>query len=125
MEYYINQHNKIARQYGISYKFSLPFISEDDWARTINDISLFSVFQGYPYVSTNPKLGFLNIYAIGGARIVKPDAYYITEENGKKLYHLSLCKKVINAAPEVKSQVYGSRQECALQGAYPCPDCRP
>ena len=64
MEYYINQHNKIARQYGISYKFSLPFISEDDWARTINDISLFSVFQGYPYVSTNPKLGFLNIYAI-------------------------------------------------------------
>lgn len=89
------------------------------------DISLFSVFQGYPYVSTNPKLGFLNIYAIGGARIVKPDAYYITEESRKKLYHKSSCKKIVNATSEVKSQVYGSRQECALQGAYPCPDCRP
>ena len=40
----INNHNYIARQYGISY-FSLPTVPDSDWHKTIDDIGLI-VFSG-------------------------------------------------------------------------------
>jgi hypothetical protein len=119
MNYYINKHNSIAYQLGITYQFWLPRIEESDWYRTIDDVSMLVVFQGYPYKAGSTDT--CNRYALGGARITKSDVYYITEENGMKYYHKSGCSHLINSA----DIAYYTKEECALEGAYPCPDCKP
>lgn len=65
----IKEHNKIAEQYGIDYVFSLPVIEKELWYRTIDDVSLLVLFQGYPY--GNGITGFYNRVALGGARLTK------------------------------------------------------
>lgn len=67
----ITKQNQFAKQYGIKYNFMLPTIDYDEWYRTINDISLIVVFQGYPY--GNSITGRYNRVAIGGARMHKVD----------------------------------------------------
>lgn len=118
MNYYINLYNKIASQYGITYQFWLPQIDKTDWYRTIDDISMLVVFQGYPY--TPASMDTYNRYALGGARITKSKVYYITEENGLKYYHKAECPHV-----NISGIAYYTKEECALEGAYPCLECRP
>lgn len=69
LSYYTTEHNKIAKHYGINYHFSLPVIPKEDWYRTIDDISLIALFQGYPY--GNGITGTYNRFAVAGARISK------------------------------------------------------
>lgn len=69
MNEYIEQHNKIANHYGITYQFSLPYIDMEEWYRTVDDISMLVLFQGYPY--GNDTLGYYNRMALGGGRIRK------------------------------------------------------
>jgi hypothetical protein len=71
MNDYLALHNTIAKQYGISYQFTLPYIEEEKWYRTIDDNSMIAIFQGYPYGSNS--LGYYNRIAIGGARIAKTE----------------------------------------------------
>lgn len=126
MTYYINQHNRVAQHYGFTYHFSLPYISEDDWARTIDDISMIAFFQGYPYVSDAPQLGYFNLYSIGGARVVKPDYYYImSDSTGTKYYHKKNCVNLSSADFSVWTHPYEDPRQCAKKGAFPCPDCNP
>lgn len=126
MTYYINQHNRVAKQYGFTYHFSLPYISDDDWARTIDDISMVALFQGYPYISSEPQLGYFNLYSIGGARVVKPDYYYImVDSNGDEYYHKKNCNQLSSADSSVWNHPYESPEQCAKKGAYPCPECNP
>lgn len=115
----INNHNRIASQEGILYEFELPTISNEDWYRTIDDISFLALFQGYSF---GESLGTYNRYAIGGARIRKADMYYITiEENGIQYYHRANCESLKDTD---KKNVYYSKKECAAMGAYPG-DCNP
>lgn len=65
----IEHQNQIARKFGIHYEFTLPFIEYEEWYRTIQDISMLVLFQGYPY--GNSITGTYNRVAIGGARIAK------------------------------------------------------
>lgn len=115
MKHYINNHNLIAEEFGIQYNFWLPEIDTDDWYRTIDDISILVIFQGYPYGVTGETF---NRYSLSAARIRKSIAYYITEIDGIKYYHNEDCMHLMNK--EIK---YYTREECALQGAYPCLDC--
>lgn len=69
MQLYINEHNKIASEFGISYEFRLPEIENDDWIRTVDDISMVSFFQGYPYGTSRTMV--YNRYTVSGARIYK------------------------------------------------------
>jgi hypothetical protein len=69
MNMYIEKHNMIAKQYGLKYQFSLPYIEEEEWYRTVDDISMLVLFQGYPY--GNDTLGYYNRMALGGARVRK------------------------------------------------------
>lgn len=118
MAIYINSYNDIAGQFGITYKFWLPSIDRTDWDRTIDDISLFVIFQGYPY--RTGTLDTYNRYAYGGARISKSRTYFITEDDGKKYYHKNNCTVLTN---EVLSEPYYSREECAKDHAFPCSKC--
>lgn len=118
IKYYINSYNKIAENFGITYDFYLPVVDENDWQRTIDSISLFVVFQGYPYgYGTNVVY---NRYAYAGARVKKADMYFITDNEGEKVYHRSDCSEVLDFSNPINS-----KKECALQGAYPCEKCRP
>jgi hypothetical protein len=118
MNYYINLHNRIAYQYGITYQFWLPQIDKTDWYRTIDDISMLVVFQGYSYIPASRDT--YNRYALGGARITKSKVYYISEENGLRYYHKAEC-----LLANMSSYAYYTKEECALEGAYPCLECRP
>ncbi len=118
MNYYINLHNSIAYQYGLTYLFWLPQIDKTDWYRTIDDISMLVVFQGYPY--TPASMDTYNRYALGGARISKSKVYYITEKNGLKYYHKAECPHL-----NISGMAYYTKEECAQEGAYPCLECRP
>lgn len=69
MNEYITNYNQIAEQYGIQYQFTLPTIEKEDWYRTIDDISMIVLFQGYPY--GNHIIGQYNRVALGGARLRK------------------------------------------------------
>ncbi len=128
MNFYINQHNDIAYQFGITYQFWLPQIDKTDWYRTMDDVSMLVIFQGYPYNAAS--LDTYNRYALGGARIKKSKVYYITAENGLKYYHKDNCRHLngdySNAANLNGTGVsYYTKEECALEGAFPCPACNP
>ncbi|MFU0827492.1 MAG: Sensor histidine kinase [Lachnoclostridium sp.] len=118
MNYYINLHNRIAFWYGITYQFWLPQIDKTDWYRTIDDISMLVIFQGYPY-TPNSKDTY-NRYALGGARLTKSRVYNITEKKEIKYYHKADCPY---GNPD--GMTYYTKEECALEGAYPCPECSP
>lgn len=120
MDIYINYYNDIAGQFGITYKFWLPGIDMTDWDRTIDDISLFVIFQGYPYQAGS--LDTYNRYAFGGARISKARNYYITEDAGKRYYHRDDCTELTKG---VLSETYYSKEECAKNHAFPCLKCMP
>lgn len=119
MNIYINYYNSIAAQFGITYEFWLPEVSRTDWYRTIDDVSVFVIFQGYPYRGSS--LDTYNRYAFGGARIKKSNSFYIQEKEGKKYYHRDGCRLLTQA----REEAFYSKKECAEEGAFPCPECIP
>ncbi|WP_066497536.1 hypothetical protein [Abyssisolibacter fermentans] len=118
INYRINKHNEVARQFGITYNFSLPVINDEDWYNTVDDISMIVFFQGFPIGVGNERY---NSYALGGARVVKPIKFYIqTDVSGLEYYHKDGCPKL-----KTKSIAEESQINCAKKGALPCPVCKP
>ncbi|HEY8422120.1 MAG TPA: hypothetical protein VIL05_10320 [Thermoclostridium sp.] len=114
----INEHNKYAKLFGITYQFNPPSISDDDWQRNIEDIGILSFFQGIPIGLGGERF---NSFALGAARVIRKRLYYIEQgENGLYYYHRENCSDV-----SLKDKVYDSREECALKGALPCGKCNP
>jgi len=114
----INEHNKYAKLYGITYNFSPPYISDDDWHKNIEDIGFLAFFQGIPVGLGGERF---NSYALGAARIVRKNHYFIQQHpNGLLYYHLENCTVVTET-----DRIYDTRQECALLGAFPCRTCNP
>lgn len=72
MNYYINNYNKVASQYGIEYEFWLPEIDSSTWLRTIKDISLMVIMQNYPYEGIGGRYDYLGV---SGSRIKKGEVY--------------------------------------------------
>jgi hypothetical protein len=122
INYTINKHNLVARQFGISYYFSLPVLPEEDWFKTIDDVGMIMFFQGMPIGVTGEKI---NSYATGVTRIVKGEKYYISEEELEpgvyiKYYHKPGCTEI-----EDDIRTFDSKKECAQNGYFPCPVCFP
>lgn len=69
MEAILEEHNEIAEKLGIHYHFFLPVIENEEWYRSVDEISMLVFFQGYPYGSRS--MGYYNRTAIGGAEIKK------------------------------------------------------
>ena len=122
LSYYVNRHNAIAAYYGESFTFSLPLSSSSDVARSIEDVSFISFFQGYPYGRGTDDV--YSNFEISGARITKSLGYYVRlgKQNGQTFmyYHKPNC-----TYGEGENYWYSTREECALQGAMPCPHCKP
>lgn len=115
LSYYINQHNYIARQYGIQYQFYLPYLDERD-SRLLDDVGLAVFFEGFP-ISTNKTF---DRYTFAGADVIKPEGYYFGEVGGAACYHFGSCHYAIQ-----EGRIAWSKKEAAMAGAYPCPYCRP
>ncbi len=72
-------HNRYTALKGISYYFSLPVIDMEEWYRTVDDVTLLCVFQGYPYSSA--KLGTYNKVVLSGARVHKKQETWNLKED--------------------------------------------
>lgn len=122
MSYYTSIHNRIASQYGITYNFVLPSIKDDQWLPYLNNISIFVVFQGYPY--GNEAYEVYNRFGAAGAKISKNQVYYIEQVDWYLVYHKSDCPELKDAML-YDNKVRYSIKECVSEGAYGCEKCLP
>jgi len=120
MQYYIQQNNIIAQDFGISYSFNLPANAKSDLARAVTDLSLVTVFQGYSNVLKSDK--YYSKMTVAGARAYKGTAFYVRPHTGHiKYYHTEQCQ--VDGADT--SSVYYTTRSAAETGAFPCPYCNP
>lgn len=108
LAYYINEHNVYTKQLGITYKFMLPLIEQEDWYNTVDDISIFAFFQGYPYERGQ---GTFNEFALAGGRLEKVDAIHASTINGEKFYFSEACG--FNYPVD---EIYSSKKAAAKEG---------
>lgn len=121
MAYYTSHHNRIAAQYGITYNFSLPPMKASEWAPYLDDVSMFVVFQGYPY---GDQVGEVyNRIASAGAKISKYKMFYLEQIDWYYVYHRSSCPELDNGGLILFDEPLYSIEECAKRGAYACPVC--
>lgn len=106
--YYINQHNTYTRQLGITYKFSLPLISDDDWYNSVDDDGIFAFVQGVQFSRGDYTY---SSHAFAGARLLKKDKIYGATVEHKKVYYSELCKFKYDA-----TEIFNSKKEAAKNG---------
>ncbi|MFS0868409.1 hypothetical protein [Paenibacillus xylanilyticus] len=106
----INRHNEFARRNGISYTFTLPLISQEDWYNSINDTGIMAFIQGLPV--GNQKV---NTYAIGGGRLVKKTAVIggVEPSTGIKYYYPATCQNNLRA-----EEVFTDVKQAAAEGYF-------
>jgi hypothetical protein len=122
MKYYVSSHNKIARNYGITYNFALPIIDNSDYVRSIDNPSVIAIFQGYPY-GTSPEYT-CNRVAMAGAKITKNDVYYLEQISWYYIYHLDNCEKLQETTYLIDlNHPYYREEDCIQMGAYACEIC--
>lgn len=121
MAYYTSHHNRIAAQYGITYNFSLPTINKEEWMPYLNDISMFVVFQGYPYGNESGEV--FNQIATAGVKVSKNHTFYLEQKGWYLIYHRSDCSELNKEGIIFKDEPYYTIESCAAKGAYACPIC--
>lgn len=119
--YFTSHHNRIAENYGITYNFSLPSISDDKWIPYLDDWGIFIVFQGYPYGNEAGEV--YNRFASAAAKISKDKQYYIEQVDWYLLYHKENCTEINETSILYREEPYLTVRECVLEGAYACPKC--
>ncbi len=121
MAYYTSHHNHIAQQYGITYNFSLPVIREEEWAPYLDDVSMFVVFQGYPY---GDQAGTVyNQVASSGAKMSKNRLFYLEQKGWYYIYHRFNCSELDKGGAILLDEPFYDIESCAKRGAYACHLC--
>lgn len=69
MERVVKENSLLAKQYGLEYEVYLPEVEKQDWCRTLDDIGMIVLFQGYPIKATVGKTYTRFVYS--GARTYK------------------------------------------------------
>ncbi|MEB3103300.1 hypothetical protein [Ferviditalea candida] len=105
----INRHNQYASRYGVSYTFTLPTISAEEWNNTINDIGVMAFVQGIPMGSKT-----YNNYALGGSRVLKKPIIIGAVKDGRKVYYRSICNY-----PYPVEETFASEKAAAQKGYMP------
>jgi hypothetical protein len=113
LEFYINQYNNYSKRLGVAYTFTLPFISQEDWNNTINDVGVLAFVQGIPMGGE-----YYNNYALGGSRVVKTPNYHGIIANGRKYYY----SRNACISSFTTEEVFTSERDAALSGYIPL-DC--
>lgn len=108
LAYYIQRHNIMSARNGVSYTFTLPVITHEEWINTIDDIGLMAFVQGIPMGDRT-----YNNYALGGGRLVKTPVYYggVEAGTGNRYFYRNNC-----AFPYHVEETFSSRKEAAAAG---------
>lgn len=116
LQYQINYYNEHAKRYGISYTFTLPTISQEDWNNTVDDVGVLAFVQGVPMGNTT-----YNHYALGGSRLIKshPIKGAINKQTGLKYYFRSYCEGIYSPNDFEVQETFGDEKEAALAGYIP------
>ena len=134
---YINQYNYNAGVNAGGYNINMPNISGEMWHRLLENPTIISFMQGH---NINTGKEIVNTYAYSGGEILKGDKYFITDVGLSKKYHsMRECLKTADltsngdgtytfddgsgAGPIKVEKIYFTMQDCADQGASPCPVC--
>lgn len=120
MNYYVNAHNEIAKEFGLTYQFLLPSTDDSDWIRSIEAKSMIVLFQGYPLRSGDEN--YYNRFSVAGTTLHKNELYFLEKMDWYYIYHNEDCPLLNTFASEI---VCYSREECASYGAYACRTCSP
>lgn len=122
MKYYVNRHNKIAKNYGITYNFALPIIDNSDYVRSIDNPSVMVIFQGYPY--GNSLEYTYNRVSVAGAKLTKDNVYYLEQISWYYIYHQGNCERLDESTYLIDQQhPYYREEDCIKRGAYACEIC--
>ncbi|PAD79360.1 MULTISPECIES: hypothetical protein [Paenibacillus] len=94
LAYYISRHNELALRNGVSYRFALPVIPQEEWMNTVDDVGMMAFIQGLPIGEQH-----YNNYALGGGRLVKSPVYVggVDPVSGLKYYYRSFCPYTFEA----------------------------
>ncbi|TVX85614.1 hypothetical protein [Paenibacillus agilis] len=109
LAHFINAHNQYSRLLGISYTFTLPEISEEEWNNTIDDVGFIAFIQGLPVGQRE-----YNRYAFGGGRLVKNDPIHGAVRDGLKIYYRASCNY-----PDQVIEKFTSEKDAAAAGYFP------
>lgn len=69
LEQVANQWNMVGKQYGYAYQVQIPELEKQMWCRTMDDIGMLVLFQGYPVEGTRGKT--YTRFVFSGARTYK------------------------------------------------------
>ncbi len=118
LQHYCNDHNKIAEAFGIDYVFSMPTEEGRHFVRSSEGLLVFALFQGYPIGTVSGH--HYNRFAYSGCGIKLQNKYYVDldENKSKLIFHAEGCSYLSDI-----SEVYYSRKEAAMRGAYECSYC--
>ncbi len=121
MAYYTSRHNRIAQQYGITYHFAFPSVKEWEWEGYLDNNSMFSVFQGYPYGDEAGET--YNRFTSAASKISKDHVYYLEQKDWYKVYHKPVCTQIETGIIVIRDEPYFNEESCVQEGAYACPLC--
>lgn len=116
LQHFINSHNEHAKRLGISYTFTLPTISQEEWNNSIDDVGVMAFVQGLPVGNTT-----YNHYALGGSRLIKKHNIKgaINLKSGIKYYFRDTSEEFMNNPDYEIQETFGSEKEAAAAGYFP------
>jgi hypothetical protein len=110
--YYTVKNNEIASRHGFEYKFEFPYLDSN----SITGVGFIAFLQGIPLNAGE----LYNTYGFSASKVTKSRKYYTSSEHGQKFYHDESCSKLVPG-----SKIYDSKEEAAIDGYYPCQECKP
>lgn len=117
LTYLIKTHNTGMNDNGWEYSLSLPATDGDNQARLLDAPSVIAFYQGE---QKNTTEGYINVYAFAGSIIDDASMYFEEyDTNGDLYYH----KKGCSYLGTTDNNEGKTMQDCAEDGAIPCPDC--
>ncbi|MNE83560.1 hypothetical protein D3C80_1803830 [compost metagenome] len=96
----------------MSYIFTLPFISQEDWHNTLDDVGMMVFLQGIPIGDQ-----YYNNYALGGGRLLKMDAI-VGGENPVNGIKYQLRNSADTPFPFPIDEVFSSKADAAANGYF-------
>jgi hypothetical protein len=116
LQYFINYHNEHAKRYGISYTFTLPYITQEEWNNSIDDVGVMAFIQGLPIGKTT-----YNHYALGGSRLIKRSEIKgaVDKNTGVKYYFRNECRSIFTSTDYEILETYTNEKEAAAAGYFP------
>ena len=86
LAYRINRHNQFTSRIGVSYTFTLPTISQEEWNNTVDDVGILAFVQGIPMGNKT-----YNNYALGGSRVMRKHVIVGALQGSRKVYYRTDC----------------------------------